>query len=375
MISTLGGLQMGLSARLTIVLGSLALLAGARQAAAQTPQAPTVTVGGTGYFQYGYSFNEDSSLKTLGGTSFGHANNFDVTRAYININAKLPHGVGVRITPDIITSRNNTVTGLVLRMKYAYVSWTPTNSPLTFKFGEIQTPWLDWEEALWDYRMQGQMAMERAGYFSSSDFGFSVDGNIHYDKLNFTAGVYNGENYSAGGLGDQRKDFSARVSYKILNTDLPGKVGGLRITGYGQYGKPTTGGERYRAVGELSYQTKMFLLAAEYGWAQDSVTGDSVGAANSKPQATGQVLSFYGVLRIPNSAWQIIARYDRNDPNTASTSPDNTQNRFIGGVAYQVSTNLRVMAGVDLASTPGAVYKNTYNASRSLGLLQAQVVF
>jgi hypothetical protein len=373
--------MMGFSARATIVLGSLALLVGASRASAQVPQAPTVTVGGVGYFQYGYSFNEDSTLKTDNSTSYGHQNYFDVTRAYINIIAKLPHGVGARLTPDIITTRNNTATGIILRMKYAYVSWTPTNSPLTFKFGEIQTPWLDWEEALWDYRMQGQMAMERAGYLSSSDFGISVDGNIHYDKLNFTAGIYNGENYSTGTvgpnglIGDANKDFSARVSYKILNTNLPGKVGGLRITGYGQYGKPNGGGERYRAIGELSYQTKMFLLAAEYGWAQDSVTGDSGIAVTAKPKATGQVLSFYGVLRIPNSMWQIILRYDQNDPNTASTSPDNTQNRFIGGVAYQLSPNFRLMAGVDIAATPGAVYNNKYNAGRSLGLFQAQVVF
>ena len=373
---------MGFSARLTIALGSLALLAGARQAAAQTPQAPTVTVGGVGYFQYAYGFNADSTLKTDNSTSYGHNNNFDVTRAYINIIAKLPHGVGARITPDIITTRNNTATGLIFRLKYAYASWTPTNSPLTFKFGVIQTPWLDWEEALWDYRVQGQMAMERAGYLSSSDFGISVDGNIHYDKLNFTAGIYNGENYSAGPVsptisitGDGNKDFMGRVSYKILNTDLPGKVGGLRITGYGQYGKPNSGGERYRAIGELSYQTKMFLLAAEYGWAQDSVSGDSALTVAAKPQQTGKVLSFYGVLRIPNSMWQIILRYDQNDPNTASTSPNNTQNRIIGAVAYQLSTNLRLLAGVDLAATPGAVYTNKYNANRSLGLFQAQVVF
>jgi hypothetical protein len=364
--------MMGFSARSMILLGSLVLVAGVSRAAAQVPQAPTVTVGGTGYFQYFYGFNQDSTLKS-GSSGYGHANNFDVTRAYINVVAKLPHGVGARITPDIITTRNATITGLIVRIKYAFVSWTPTNSPLTFKFGEIQTPWLDWEEALWDYRMQGQMAMERAGYLSSSDFGVSVDGNIHYDKLNFTAGIYNGENYSAGALGDQRKDFSARVSYKILNTDMPGKVGGFRISGYGQYGKPTTGGERYRAIGQLSYQTKMFLLAGEYGWAQDSITGTDT--LTVKKQTTGRVLSFYGVLRIPNSGWQIIARYDQNDPNTASTSVNNTTNRFIGGVAYQVSTNLRLLAGVDIANTPGAINKNAFNATRSLGLFQAQVVF
>ncbi len=222
---------MGLSARSRFLLGFVALLAGVSNASAQVPQTPTVTVGGLGYFQYAYSFQEDSAQKTVGSGNFGHQNNFDVTRAYINVIARLPFGVGARITPDIITTRNNTVTGLILRMKYAYVSWTPKSgaSPVTFKFGEIQTPWLDWEEALWDYRMQGQMAMERAGYLSSSDLGISIDGNIHYDKFNWTAGFYDGENYS-GIPGDSRKDLMARASFKIFNTDQPGRVGGFRIT-------------------------------------------------------------------------------------------------------------------------------------------------
>src|SRR5437867_7131364 len=33
--------------------------------------------------------------------------------------------------------------------------------PISYRIGIIHTPWLDWEEALWDYRMQGQMALER----------------------------------------------------------------------------------------------------------------------------------------------------------------------------------------------------------------------
>jgi hypothetical protein len=368
---------MVLSARSRMFLAFLVLVMGVSQASAQVPQAPTVTIGGLGYFQYAYAFQEDSLQKTVGSPNLGHQNNFDVTRAYINVIAKLPFGVGARITPDIITTRNNTVTGLILRMKYAYVSFTPNNgtSPLTFKFGEIQTPWLDWEEALWDYRMQGQMAMERAGYLASSDLGISIDGNYHYDKFNFTAGFYDGEFYS-GIPGDSRKDAMARVSYKIFNTDQPGRVGGFRITAYGQYGKPNTGGERYRAIGELSYSSKLFLLAAEYGWAKDSVTGDSLSAPNTKPLTTGRVLSFYGVLRVPHhTQWNVILRYDVTDPNTAPTSVDNTTDRFIGGVAYQLSPNLRVLAGVDLAATPGRVYNNVFNAGRDLGLFQAQVNF
>jgi hypothetical protein len=358
---------MGLSARWTIVLGSLAVLATAQGAAAQ--QTPTVTVGGLGYLQYGYQMETDSSLKPSG----GHQNNFDVTRAYINVLGKLPHGVAARITTDI-ASRNGTFTQLYLRLKYAFVAWTPENSKLTYKIGEIHTPWLDWEEALWDYRMQGQMAMERAGYLSSSDFGAGIDGNFGYDKLNFQAGLYNGENYS-GTPGDFRKDFMARASFKVINSDLPGKVGGLRVSAYGQYGKPTTGGERYRAIGQVSYKSKLFTLAGEYGWASDSTAGDSLGAANVIKKKVGQVLSFYGVLNIPNTKLAIIARYDDTDPNTDAAAINDKVSRVIAGASYQLSPNLRLLADVDVATLEGGKYTNAQNATRSTAYFQTQISF
>ena len=359
---------MGLSARWTIVLGSLAVLATAQGAAAQTPP---VTVGGLGYLQYAYQMETDSSLQPNG----GHQNNFDVTRAYINVLGKLPHGVSARITTDI-ASRNGNFSQLYLRLKYAFVAWTPENSPLTYKIGEIHTPWLDWEEALWDYRMQGQMAMERAGYMSSSDFGAGIDGNFGYDKLNFQVGVYNGENYS-GTPGDFRKDLMGRVSFKVLNSDLPGKVGGLRISAYGQYGKPTLGGERYRAIGQVSYKSKMFTLAGEFGVATDSVSGDSLGVG-AAAQRKGQVLSFYGVLNIPGSKAAIIARWDQTDPNTANnTTATNSDkvSRVIAGVSYQLSPNLRLLADADVASLEGGKYTNAQNATRSTLYFQTQISF
>src|SRR5205085_958925 len=85
---------------------------------------------------------------------------------------------------------------LRLRLKYAFATYTPQGSPLTFKGGLIHTPWLDWEEALWDYRVQGAMAMDRAGYMSAADYGVGVDGKWMADKVNFQLTVVNGTFYS-----------------------------------------------------------------------------------------------------------------------------------------------------------------------------------
>jgi len=347
---------------LAVAIIALAVAGTATVQAQQTT--PSVTVGGLGYLQYLYQFNTDSTIH-------GHQNNFDVTRAYVNVIGKLGHGVYARITTDI-DSRKAASNQLTIRLKYAYAAWTPENSPLTFKLGEIHTPWLDWEEALWDYRMQGTMAIERAGYLTSSDFGAGIDGNFGYDKLNFQAGVFNGEGYG-NAPGDQRKDWIGRASYKIVNTDLPGRVGGLRLTAYGQYGLPTTGGRRERYIGMVSYKSKTLTLAGEYAWTRDTVGGG--GGVTTVKQTDCRIWSGYVFLNFPGSQFAILGRVDVTDPNTASSATNDQLTRIIGGVSYQLSPNLRLLADVDNVTRQGDNYNNAFNATRSTGYFQAQISF
>jgi hypothetical protein len=221
--------------------------------------------------------------------------------------------------------------------------------------------------------MQGTMPMERGGYVSSSDFGGGVDGVFGYEKVNFQVAAVNGENYS-GTPGDQRKDFMGRLSVKLMNTDLPGRVGGLRLTGYAQYGKPTTGGKRERYLGLASYKSKAVLLAAEFGLTRDSVSGNG-GTVAAAAYKKGRVMSAYGTVTIPNSKFGLIGRVDITDPNTASAATNDRQTRIIGGVSYQLQEHLRLLADVDNVSLQGGNYTNAFNASRSTAYLQAQFTF
>src|SRR6059036_3273278 len=311
-----------------IALG--ALTASQANAQAQAAPAPQVTVSGVAYLQYLYQLKDTAA----------HNNNFDVTRAYINVIGRFSGGVYTRITADI--SRPPAATtdnSLRYRLKYAYAAYTPQGSSLTYKLGQIHTPFIDWEEALWDYRMQGQMAMERGGYLSSSDFGLGIDGNWSADKVNMQVGIYNGESYS-GGTGDKRKDLMGRVSVRVSETDDASRVGGLRVTAYGHYGKPTTGGIRSRLLGMVSYRSKQITLAGEY-----AITRDSVTAGVKSP---GSVASVFGVYHFSNSKAALLARVDLTDPNT--NVGNNRLTRLIGGASYQLSPNLRLLADLDMLS-------------------------
>lgn len=330
----------------------------ASPALAQEP-APQVKVGGVIYAQYLYQLDDTAA----------HDNDFDVTRAYVNVTGTLGHDVGMRVTSDLHRAADGS---LDLRLKYAYGTWKPGGGAITLKLGQMQTPWLDYEETLWDYRMQGPVALDRAGYLTSSDFGVGADGSWGGDAVTIQVGVYNGEGYNKP-PGDQRKDVAGRVSVRVLPTDDGSRTGGLRLAAFAQYGTPTGGGVRRRVVGLVSYRSTLFTLAGEAALTRDRLDAPAAPATPDLATRKGRVLSAFGVLRVPDRPISFIARVDDVDPET--DVPDNRQTRLIGGVAWQVSPALRLLADVDHLVHEGGAITPAEQAVRTQGLLQAQVIF
>jgi hypothetical protein len=332
--------------------------------------APGVTITGQVFLQYGYGLQVDSTL-----ASPGHPNNFDVTRTFVNFLGHFDDGISSRVTLDV-DARKATANELSMRLAYAFVGWQPNGrGPLTWKMGLMHTPWVEWEETVWDYRMQGKSVLDRNGYSSISDFGAGVDGNWNNDRVNMQAGVYNGEG-STNGLGDQGKDFEARVSVRLMATDLPGRVGGLRLSGFAQVGTATGGGERRRFLGMLSYKSKTLTLAALMATTQDSLVP-------ALPHQRGSVISAFGVYDIPRTRFAAVLRLDSYDPNADSTSQlinsaanvaVNTQTRVIAGVSYTASPHLRVLADADLVSIENGA-TNAFNRTRQMLYFQSEVRF
>src|SRR2546426_4122798 len=263
---------MTFSTRRALGVAVVATAAGIAQLTAQGSPPPQVTVGGVVYTQYVYQLKD----------TLNHVNNFDITRAYVNVIGRFSGGVYTRVTADIYRNTDPSSAGsFSYRLKYAYLPYTPTNSPLTYKLGLIHTPWVDWEETLWDYRMQGQVALERGfmtatggqqGYVAAADFGAGVDGKWGAGKVNFQATVENGENYNRWPC-DKGKDWSARASVRVLDTDDSSRVGGFRVTGYAQYRQATGGGTRNRFLGVGAYRTKTLTLPREAAAARERPLG------------------------------------------------------------------------------------------------------
>ena len=324
-----------------------AILTTSLQAQAQAPQPPQVTVGGIVYGQFLYQLKD-----SLGA---GHQNQFSIQRAYVNVLGRFAGGIGTRLTADIAPTG---VGNQQFRLKYAFVTWTPTSSSITYKFGLLQTPYVDWEETLWDYRMQGAIAVDRNGYMSSADFGIGADGRWNSEQVNAQFAIINGEGYS-GGTGDNRKDVTARVSVRLSPTNDASRVGGLRLTGYAGIGKATGGADRNRFLGTLSYKTQQVTLAGEFVSTKDAAI-------------SGRILSAFGVYRFSGSKAAAIGRVDVVDPDT--DTPDNKQTRVIAGLSYQIQPNIRVLGDVDLLSFEGGATP-LEDASRQRALFQMQFTF
>lgn len=315
-----------------------------------------VSTSGVVYAQWMY--------EAKAGPDTTHFNGFDITRAYVNIKGKFKGGISTRVTGDIYRDANGSYN---YRLKYAYVGFTPKDSPVTFLFGQVQTPWLDWNEGMWGYRMQGTMALDRNHYLSSSDIGLVVDGNFDNNAFGFYAGVYNGEGYHSG-ESDRHKDVMARASVRLLKSDDMSARGGLRLTAEGQLGAPTGGGRRNRVIGQLSYKSKLFTLATEIAATADSST------ASATPEVKGVVSSTYGVLNVPNSEVSLIGRVDLVNPNKDVSGDKRTE--YIFGVAYRIAPNLRILGDWDYVhhETPVADFTAAAAASSKL-FFQAEFTF
>jgi len=319
---------------------ALGLVLAPTLAAQQAPAPPQVAVTGVVFTQYQYTDANVVAKST-----------FDVTRAYVNVLGRFANGISTRVTLDIIPSA---VTNQVYRLKYAFAAWTPTNSSLTYKLGMIQTPHVDFEETLWDYRMQGTIAVDRNGAMTSADIGFGVDGRWNNEAVNAQFAIVNGEGYS-NGTGDFRKDVEARVSFRLKPTDDASRVGGLRATGYVGIGKVTgTGVDRNRYLGLLSYRSQQYTIAGEY-----------VSVKNAA--VTGSIISAFGVYRFTGGKTAAIARVDIVDPD--NNVANNGSTRIIAGASYQLSPNVRLLADLDRNKPQGG------GAAANQILLQASFTF
>ncbi len=311
----------------------------------------------------------DYSFGQHGGATKTNYNTFSIQRAYVNVKKEIAPWLKVRVTTDIKGDSD----GYKLRMKYTYADiLVPDAGFLTgndVRAGLGHTPFLDFEEAINGYRMQGAMFQDRNGLITSSDIGVSVLGNFggkltkeqteevgnhHYNGRygTYHIGVYNGGGYGVTSDNNQNKSIQGRVTVRPLPDMLPG----LQITYLGITGKGDSDNTSWtNNTGFISYQSSYGVVTAEV------MRGKNNKGGTSATKKSGY--SFFGSLNVPQyKKVAVFARYDSLDPDR-DTSNDRITTT-IGGVSYRLYKGNYIVAA----------YEKTHDKTKAEDDKKGQVV-
>jgi hypothetical protein len=304
-----------------------------------------LSIGTLSYFEYSGGKHDD-------GESF---NEFRVTRSYIDVKMRLAPWLRFRITPDA----HQLETGdFEVRLKYLYAELRPPDlgfvTDMKSEVGISHMPWLDFEEHINPYRVQGTMFIERAGTFNSADLGLSIggylggqlDGEFQHDVSHYYpgrwgswhVGVYNGGGYHA-----EEHNKNKVPEYRLSLRPLPDVVPGLQVHYFGLIGKGNTeevgSFPDYRVnLVMLSYQNAWITFTGQYARTRGNAKGSLVDPATGAAlRAQGYSFFVDGKLPVLDRTLSLFARYDRFDPDREDwlSSGDDEYNLVNAGVAWR----------------------------------------
>jgi hypothetical protein len=334
-------------------------------AAPAEPVYPTVRVGMLSYLQY------DAELENRDGY-----NAFDLTRAYININAQLSRKVRFRFTPDIRRindpAAGSLATSLVLRVKYGFAQIDTVGAEGSWsRFGLHQTPWLDFEESINRYRVQGTMFSEREGLIpGSADFGASYFTPLPKGYGEIHGGVYNGEGFTQIEA-NKYKSFQGRLTVRPLPNR--GAANGLRISGFYNSGWYSRDRPRRLGIAMASYEQRTLVVTIEtVNATENPLTPTGLCGAIPCREFDRSGWSAFIEPRQGPTGWAGLARVDAYDPDQLVA--DNSLRRVIVGGAYWLKWNT---ARVGLVATNERVHYGSAAARQNENrlLLQTHVEF
>lgn len=314
---------------------------------AQGTPVPAIDFSGVIYPQFRMQ-TDDATKAANGGNS---TSKFDVERVYLTF--KMPAGDdgSIRVTTDVFnngSSCSGCYGGWNVRLKYAYFNYNFLHNigdqkgfNAAVRFGMVHTPVVDMEEGFWP-RYISQTAVERNGFFASSDVG--VDGIL---TLPSNWGELFATYSNGGGYGSTEQDPYKDIAARIALTPWGGHGGFLKtvtIAPWFYAGKTaskyltTTGSEGTDAANGLTKDragvfvgVKDRRLTAGFDFAnrtETTETGTSL-ATRGRYDNTGSLASGFVLVRPMElfnddpkvkSPWGILARVDNFKPYDNNTA-------------------------------------------------------
>ncbi len=350
------------------------------QSPSSTPDpAPQTTVTSRSPVQVGGQFFITYRDGRSGGAPFS---DFFINRGYINLRAEVLPWLRGRITPDIAVDREGDGEGdLELRLKYCYISADlPAIGFLTapsVEFGLHGRPWLEFEQKVNLYRVQGPMFLERGDILNSADFGASIQALFggempeEYQKNvsssypgrygSVTVGIFNGGGYHA-----IEHNLNKSIEGRISLRPLPDIVPGLQFSYAGAFGRGNTqkAVDWRMNVGYLSFEHELVVATGTYFIG----TGDSRGRALNPTGEAANIEGWSGFadVRIPGTPVSIFGRYDHFS--LPDDVPEWEENTLIVGTAWHIQKKTKLLIDYEVVSdTDGDEVENILKLSAEFG--------
>jgi hypothetical protein len=251
---------------------------------------------------------------------------FGLKRGYLTFKKSFDKTFSVRYTQDITIDKEGDDAGNIeLRFKYCYIK---ANLPefLFFKepfveVGLVHQPWIEFEQKINTYRVQGEMFMGKYGVTSSADFGVNVvsllggklgdetrkkvDSSLPGKYGSISLGVYNGSGYHAPEM-NNNKTIEGRLTLR----PFPGFMPGLQFS-YGfatGKGNDTLNTPFNYNVFYVSHETVKTTFTAQYYAGRGFHGGGSDHLNNG--------VSFFGEIYVPFTPLTVFGRYDHFNDGT-----------------------------------------------------------
>ncbi len=309
----------------------------------------------SGQYFMAYNYNDKDDL-----------HNFLLKRGYFTLKTKISDIFSVRYTQDITLDEEGGDAGNVeMRLKYLYLKGKLDKFVKNsyFEVGLVHTPWLDFEQHINHYRVQGKMFSEKIKMINSADFGVTVAGLIggkvdkkYQDEVNkkepgkygsYAIGFFNG-----GGYHDFEENDNKTFQSRITLRPFPNKIPGLQFSHGFAYGKVNLND----SVPVPDYMVNLFMLSSESRLhkftAQYHIgTGDFAGKYINEATNEGydnEGYSFFGEFLIPNSNFAVFSRYDNFKIYEETTVTSAT---IIAGLTYRFLKN-KLLVDYQQTKTP-----------------------
>ena len=254
----------------------------------------------------GDNFNASTVGQDQANTNSSNANGMRLSRAYLVVMDKINDKFSGKFTLDEAYSDPTASNGKGnVFVKYLYGIYTPVKN-MAIRFGLTETPWIPYEEGLWEYRFVSETAPDYEGFMPSSDLGLAVVGSLFDKLIDYHVMVSNGEGYQSQQNGRGYAG-AARIALNV-------KPFIFNIFGMDENmhnGIPDYNPKR--AIAMLVYSNSLLRVAGEWMWADDHITPADQGKAKFNH---GYGYEFWGFLRIPGEKkLRIFARYLDMKPN------------------------------------------------------------